>query len=200
VDEPDTDLPDLARAPVIEMALGVQFRRIYGRRPIELANLRERWRTEDLLVQEQRPLPPKSRLRSARPGPVRHRPCPADSGVVHQPVADRAGASATRPPHRQGSPERPYPRYPHATDPAAFVEDHDLAAPGVVQSEVTCLPTVRDALSLPGLRTALRGQPDACSTLMPARALCGQGVVRAGAISARIRRNQAGESCGDILG
>lgn len=51
-------LPDFADPPVVEVALGVQFRPLFGLRPIELCPLRERWRGEYPLVQEQPPLPP----------------------------------------------------------------------------------------------------------------------------------------------
>jgi uncharacterized protein (TIGR04255 family) len=50
-------LPEFDNPPVVEVALGVQFRPIFGLRPIELALLRDRWRSAYPLVQEQPPLP-----------------------------------------------------------------------------------------------------------------------------------------------
>jgi uncharacterized protein (TIGR04255 family) len=59
VNTPDADLlPDFADPPVVEVAVSVQFRPLFGLRPIELSPLRELWRAEYPLFQEQPPLPP----------------------------------------------------------------------------------------------------------------------------------------------
>jgi len=47
MDEADSNqLPEFSNPPVVEVALGVQFRPVYGLRPIELAILREKWRSK----------------------------------------------------------------------------------------------------------------------------------------------------------
>jgi uncharacterized protein (TIGR04255 family) len=51
-------IPEFDSPPVVEVALGVQFRPLFGLRPIELAPLRQRWRSRYPLVQELPPLPP----------------------------------------------------------------------------------------------------------------------------------------------
>lgn len=50
--------PDYARPPLVEVALGVQFRALPRLRPIELASLREQWINDYPVVQEQPPLAP----------------------------------------------------------------------------------------------------------------------------------------------
>jgi uncharacterized protein (TIGR04255 family) len=51
-------LPDFEDPPVVEVALGVQFRPIPGLRPVEIAGLREQWRAEYPVVLDQPPLAP----------------------------------------------------------------------------------------------------------------------------------------------
>ncbi|MDA8056499.1 MAG: TIGR04255 family protein [Actinomycetota bacterium] len=51
-------LPDFEDPPVVEVALGVQFRPIPRLRPVEMASLREQWRSEYPVVLDQPPLPP----------------------------------------------------------------------------------------------------------------------------------------------
>ncbi len=51
-------LPEFDAPPVVEVALGIQFQPLFSLRPVELAGLRERWRTRYPLVQELPPLPP----------------------------------------------------------------------------------------------------------------------------------------------
>jgi len=59
MDEADSNqLPEFSNPPVVEVALGVQFRPVYGLRPIELAILREKWRSKYPVIQELPPLPP----------------------------------------------------------------------------------------------------------------------------------------------
>lgn len=58
-------LPEFDNPPVLEVALGVQFRTLYGLRTIELSGLREIWRSVYPHVQEQPPLPPA--LESSQP-------------------------------------------------------------------------------------------------------------------------------------
>ena len=53
-----TPLPDFDDPPVVEVALGVQFRPIPGLRPVEMAGLRERWRSDYPVVLDQPPLAP----------------------------------------------------------------------------------------------------------------------------------------------
>ncbi len=53
-----SDLPEFGKPPVAEVALGVQFRQLYGMRAIELSELRTRWAHEYPVVEEQPPLAP----------------------------------------------------------------------------------------------------------------------------------------------
>jgi uncharacterized protein (TIGR04255 family) len=50
--------PDFADPPVVEMALGIQFRPLFGLRGIALGPLRERWRDKYPRLEEQPPLAP----------------------------------------------------------------------------------------------------------------------------------------------
>jgi uncharacterized protein (TIGR04255 family) len=52
------DLPKFERPPVVEVAVGVQFRPLFGMRGLALAPLRERWRDEYPNIEEQPPLVP----------------------------------------------------------------------------------------------------------------------------------------------
>lgn len=63
-------LPEFAHPPLVEMALGVQFRPLFGLRGITLAPLRERWREAYSRVEEQPPLVPSLETAAAAPGTV----------------------------------------------------------------------------------------------------------------------------------
>jgi uncharacterized protein (TIGR04255 family) len=52
------DLPKFERPPVVEVAIGVQFRPLFGMRGLALAPLWERWRDNYPEIQEQPTLPP----------------------------------------------------------------------------------------------------------------------------------------------
>jgi uncharacterized protein (TIGR04255 family) len=52
------DLPKFERPPVVEVAMGVQFRPVFGLRGLALAPLREAWRSEYPRTEEQPPLAP----------------------------------------------------------------------------------------------------------------------------------------------
>jgi uncharacterized protein (TIGR04255 family) len=53
-----SDLPEFDAPPVVEVAVGVQFRPIFAMRGLALAGLRDRWRYQYPRIEEQPALPP----------------------------------------------------------------------------------------------------------------------------------------------
>ncbi|MGI9119664.1 MAG: TIGR04255 family protein [Acidimicrobiales bacterium] len=141
-------LPGFDAPPVVEVALGVQFRPLLSLRPIELAALRERWRGRYPLVQEQPPLPPTIESPSGVPavqfiiGPaLQTRLCFLDDAQVEliQLQHDRLTVN-----WRQVGPDAEYPRYPYVrgvfeerfSDLRSYVEENQLGSLDVTQVEM----------------------------------------------------------------
>lgn len=147
-------LPDFVAPPVVEVALGVQFRPVFGLRPIELGALRERWRAQYPLVQEQPPLPPAIESASSAPA-VQFVVGPAlqtrlwflddDQVELVQLQHDRLTVN-----WRQTGQDAPYPRYPHVrgvfearlAEVETFVEDAHLGSLEITQVEVTYINAI----------------------------------------------------------
>lgn len=155
---PPTDggsLPEFGRPPVVEVALGVQFRPIFGLRPIELAELRERWRERYPIVQEQPLLPPSIESPAGVPITVPFVIGPSlqtrlwfinrDDTELVQLQHDRVTVN-----WRQTSADEPYPRYPHVREAFAerfdevrrFVDEKGLGTIGLTQVEVTYINAI----------------------------------------------------------
>ena len=151
----DAELPEFGAPPVVEVVLGVQFRPIFGLRPVELAGLRERWRSDYPLVQEQPPLP--TQIESPRVGP------PQVQVVVGPALQSRiwflneAQTELVQLQHdrltvnwRQMRSNIAYPRYPHVRrafadrfgDLHAFVAEQGMGVLSVVQAEVTYINAI----------------------------------------------------------
>lgn len=146
---PQDVLPEFSAPPVVEVALGIQFRPLFGLRPIELGPLREQWRADYPLVQEQPPLPPTLEAQMTGPPALQFVVGPAlqtriwflseDQSSLVQLQHDRLtvnwrhiGAGA-------------YPRYPvvraafeaRSQDLARFVGEQGIGQVAVTQVEVT---------------------------------------------------------------
>jgi len=150
-----TRLPEFENPPVVEMALGVQFRPLLAVRGITLGPLRERWRAEYPRVEEQAPLAPGIEGGLA-PGlglaigfgpvpPVRHWFLSEDGANLVQVQNDRLIVN-----WRQGDNARLYPRYERMRavfeqrlrEFAGFVEDERLGAVEIVQAELNYIKAV----------------------------------------------------------
>lgn len=157
IHSPGDDLPEFDAPPVVEVVLGVQFRALFGLRPIELGPLREQWRTSYPVVQEQPPLPPTVEARITGPPVVQFVVGPAlqtriwflseDQSSLVQLQHDRltvnwrqiAGAA--------------YPRYPavraafeeRSQDLAHFVAARGLGQLSITQAEVTYINAIEAA-------------------------------------------------------
>lgn len=149
------DDPSFASPPVVEMALGVQFRRLHGLRGITLGPLREQWRASYPRVEEQPPLAPAIEGPAVAAltlqlglGPlpaIRHWFLSEDDAELVQIQNDRLIVN-----WRQGDPPNPYPRYPHmrelferrVRELAAFVEEHELGSLEIVQAELNYINAV----------------------------------------------------------
>jgi uncharacterized protein (TIGR04255 family) len=153
----DDDLPEFGAPPVVEVVLGVQFRPLFGLRPIELAPLREQWRESHPLVQEQPPLPPAIEQAGSGLPTVQFVVGPAlqsrtwflsdDQSSLVQLQHDRLTIN-----WRQTS-DVPYPRYPavrqafeeRSADLSRFVADRRIGDLMVTQAEVTYINAVDTA-------------------------------------------------------
>ena len=151
----DDSFPDFTTPPVVEVAVGVQFRPLFGLRPIELATLRERWRSAYPLVQEQPPVPPAIEGAVSGPPPVQLIVGPAlqtrlwfltdDQAELVQLQHDRLTVN-----WRQAPPEAAYPGYPNIrglfehrfADVAEFVGDRRLGALSLTQVEIVSINAV----------------------------------------------------------
>lgn len=148
-------LPEFEAPPVVEVALGVQFRPIFGLRAIELATLRDRWRTEYPLVQEQPPLPPAMESLSGSAS-VQFVLGPAlqtrlwfldeNQSELVQLQHDRLTVN-----WRQATPETVYPRYEHVravfdarfADLRSFTDEAELGSIDVLQVEVNYVNAIQ---------------------------------------------------------
>lgn len=153
----EDDLPEFDAPPVVEVVLGMQFRPLFGLRPIELAPLREQWRESHPLVQEQPPLPPAIEQVGSGLPTVQFVVGPAlqsrtwflsdDQSSLIQLQHDRLTVN-----WRQTS-DVPYPSYPsvrqafeeRAQDLSRFVTDRGIGEVTVTQAEVTYINAVDTA-------------------------------------------------------
>ncbi|MCA1846221.1 MAG: TIGR04255 family protein [Actinobacteria bacterium] len=151
---PRASLAEFAAPPVVEVALGAQFRPLFGLRPIELAGLRERWRDRYPLVQEQPPLPPAIESFSLAPE-VQFVIGPALQTRVW--FLDQEQAELVQVQHdrltvnwRQTSDGAPYPRYPHVrglfedrvAELRAHVEEAGVGSLDITQAEITYINSI----------------------------------------------------------
>lgn len=165
----DTELPDFDAPPVVEVALGVQFLPVFALRPIELGSLRERWRVDYPLVQDQPPLPPQIETLTPGPSPVQFVIGPALQTRVW--FLNEAQTELVQLQHdrltvnwRQAVPDAAYPRYPHVRtvferrfkDLQAFVDERHLGDLAITQAEVTYINTIEPGGELGRLDRVLR--------------------------------------------
>jgi uncharacterized protein (TIGR04255 family) len=150
-----TRTPDFEKPPVVEMALGVQFRPLFAVRGITLAPLREQWRAEYPGVEEQPPLAPGIEGPLAPGlglaigfGPVpsaRHWFLSEDGTNLVQVQNDRLIVN-----WRQGDNAAPYPRYERmralfeerVREFASFLTDEQIGSVDIVQAEINYINAV----------------------------------------------------------
>ena len=150
-----TSLPEFSNPPVTEVALGVQFRPVPQLRAIELATLREQWRAELPVAQEQPPLPPISEGQAVGTPPVLFRVGPPllsrlwflseDGSRLVQIQLDRLIVN-----WRQADGDGVYPRYPairamfadRASDLAGFIAERGFDALEITQVEVNYINSI----------------------------------------------------------
>lgn len=149
-----SELPEFDAPPVVEVALGVQFRILPALRGLTLAPLRERWRNRYPRLEEQLPLP--STVEGSLPGgPVvqlnvglpsmRYWFLTNDGSELVQIQQDRLSVN-----WREGSLGSPYPRYPamrqtfakRLRDLMTFVAEEDLGVIRVNQVELNYVNAV----------------------------------------------------------
>jgi uncharacterized protein (TIGR04255 family) len=148
-------LPDFDNPPVVEVALGVQFRPQFGLRSIELASLRERWRADYPIVQEQPPVAPAIEEQSFGPPTVQLVVGPAlqtrlwflstDEAELVQLQHDRFTVN-----WRQIAPDATYPRYPSVKtvferrwrEVSEFVTERQLGALSITQVELNYINAI----------------------------------------------------------
>jgi len=145
-----SDLQDYTDPPVAEVALGVQFRPLYGLRAIDLADLRERWRAEYPLIQEQPYQAPVVEAAGVAQTSVQFVLGPQttwrlwflseDQSALVQLQHDRLGFNWRKP----NVGDKAYPRYDYVragferrwADMADFVAEHKLGPLEITQVEV----------------------------------------------------------------
>ncbi len=150
-----SDLPEFDAPPVVEVALGVQFRPLFGLRPIELAGLREQWRLDYPLVQDQPPLPQQIEAPTGGTPQVQFVVGPALQTRIW--FLNQAQTELVQLQHdrltvnwRQATPEAAYPRYRYVRDVfehrfeelEAFVTKRQLGSLDVTQAEVTYINVI----------------------------------------------------------
>jgi len=152
-----TDLPEFDRPPVVEMAIGVQFRPLDGLRGLALGPLREAWRAEYPNIEEQPALAPalegtpelaqqRLQLGLAPLPPVRQWFLSASGAELVQVQPDRLLVNW------RADDELPtkYPRYPHMreiferrfSDLAQFTISEGLGELEVSQAELTYINVI----------------------------------------------------------
>lgn len=150
------DLPEFDNPPVVEVAIGVQFRALPGLRGLNLAPLQAIWRQEYPIAQEQPPLGPVvegdsqgiGQLQlSLLPVPIVRQWFLSDSGnglIQIQPDRFLVNWRALDPPAK-------YPRYKHMRsvfearfgDLTAFVKGRKLGELDVVQAELSYINVIQ---------------------------------------------------------
>lgn len=152
---PAPQLPEFDDPPVVEVALGVQFRPLFSLRPIELSKLREAWRTDYPKVNELPPLPPTVEAPTRGVPNVQFMVGPAmptrlwfvndDQSELVQVQHDRLHVN-----WRQTGAMPKYPRYPRVrhlfeqrfTDLASFTEGADIGTLAITQAEVSYINAI----------------------------------------------------------
>lgn len=143
-----TDLPEFNAPPVVEVALGVQFRILPALRGLALAPLRERWRQQYPRIEEQPPLP--SAVGSGSPGEpfvqlniglpsMRYWFLSSDGSDLVQIQQDRLSVN-----WREAESSSPYPRYPSIRkafedrfrELQEFIAQEELGSIRVTQAEL----------------------------------------------------------------
>lgn len=150
-----TDLPEFDRPPVVEVAVGVQFRPIPGLSGLNLAPLQAVWRKSYPVAEEQPPLVP---VIEGDPQGVRQ----LQLSLIQAPVArqwflSKSGSQLiqVQPDRllvnwRTGDPPEEYPRYGHmrsvfetrSAELAAFVKAEKLGDLDVVQAELSYINAI----------------------------------------------------------
>lgn len=149
-----TDLPEFDTPPVVEVALGVQFRILPALRGLALAPLRELWRSQYPRVEEQPPLP--SSVGSGSPGgpivqlnvglpSMRYWFLSSDGSDLVQVQQDRLSVN-----WREAETGNPYPRYRSVRkafedrfrELQTFVEREHLGTVRVMQAELEYVNSV----------------------------------------------------------
>ena len=159
-------LPGFERPPVAEVALGVQFRPLPQLRPLELGALREQWRPEYPIAQEQPPLPPATEGFAPGLPSVQFVIGSAPQTRLWFVREDQTGLLQLQPDRfvvnwRQASSTKPYPRYPsvraefeHRFDELAqYLRERSLGALDITQVEITYInatstPTNRACITM----------------------------------------------------
>lgn len=151
-----TPLLEFTRPPVVEVALGIQFRPLSGLRGINLGPLRDRWRGPYPQVEEQPPLPPAVeafptpgeltfQLNVGAVPPVRYWFLSETGTELVQLQQDRLIVN-----WREGAPTTPYPRYgalrqqftDRVADLQQFLLDGNYGVLDVTQAEVSYINAV----------------------------------------------------------
>jgi uncharacterized protein (TIGR04255 family) len=149
------DLPKFERPPVVEVALGVQFRPLFAMRGLALASLWDRWRQDYPRIEEQPALPsavegeptlvPQLQLNFVSLPPTRQWFLNESGTHLVQLQPDRLMIN-----WRAGNPASDYPRYRNIRelfvarfgDLAQFVAEQELGALEIVQAEVTYINAI----------------------------------------------------------
>lgn len=166
-----TDLPEFDSPPVVEVAIGVQFRPITGLRGLKLGPLQDLWRSEYPQTEEQPPLAPvvegdpqgvRQLELSLIPLPITRQWFLNDSGTqLVQVQPDRLLVN-----WRAGDPPEEYPRYGHmreafearSADLEAFVKAEGFGDLDIVQAELSYINVIDvDREDLGRVDTFLKG-------------------------------------------
>ena len=151
-----TDLPAFDSPPVVEVAVSVQFRPLFGLRGLALAPLRARWASEYPKLEEQPPLPPVAEGSTTVlpqfqfnvvPLPVTRQWFLNESGTqLIQVQPDRLSVNW----RTGGDPPVAYPRYDHmrnlfvraSSDLAEFVAEEQLGNLEITQAELSYINAI----------------------------------------------------------
>jgi uncharacterized protein (TIGR04255 family) len=151
-----TDLPEFDNPPVVEVAIGVQFRPVPGLRGLSLAPLQAVWRDMYPVTEEQPPLVPV--IEGDREGAGQLQLSLLSVPVVRQWFLSKSGNELVQvqPDRllvnwRAGEPAEKYPRYRHMrsvfessfTDLATFVSGQGSGDLDVVQAELSYINVIQ---------------------------------------------------------
>jgi uncharacterized protein (TIGR04255 family) len=151
-----TDLPEFDNPPVVEMAIGVQFRALPGLRGLNLAPLQATWRKQYPWTEEQPPLAPV--VEGDPPGLGQLQLSLLPVPIVRQWFLSESGSQLVQvqPDRllvnwRAGQPPEEYPRYSHMRsvfearfgELASFVSENGLGDLDVVQAELSYINVIK---------------------------------------------------------